>query len=145
MDLDRLTDAVRKIVDALFGPRLDLLALYPAVAVSQSGNSVDVTPDDTRIPGIQGVPIFSGTPGVTATVPDGTRVLLGFRGGDRRLPYVAMWETVSPRPQESVIDADAIKLGANALKGVARLGDAVQAGPWAGVITSASLTVTAQD
>ncbi len=41
--------------------------------------------------------------------------------------------------------ADAIKLGASAALGVARLNDAILAGPYAGTITAASTTVTAQD
>lgn len=167
MELDRLTDSIRTILDALIGRKLDYLALYPAIAVKQTGNSIDVTPDDRRIPGLAGVPIFSGTPGVTATVPDGTRVLLGFRGGDHRQPYVALWEAVSAPPKDvkleatrdveiegkaltmsgttSVeLDAPAMKLGSAALLAVARMGDAVQAGPWTGVITAGSTKVKAE-
>lgn len=152
MDLDRLQAAIKLILDALLGRRLDYLALYPCKVVGQSGNTVEVVPDDPRIPGTTGVPVYSGTPGTTSVIPDGTRVLLGFEGGNPRSPYVALWGTLSPKPtsvtleadSEATIDATSIKLGKNALLGVARLGDTVQAGPFSGVITSASLRTKAE-
>lgn len=140
MDLDRFAAAIQDVINALIGRKLDALALYPARVVQQTGNFVEVVADDARLPGMPPLPIYSGTPGVTAEVPEGTRVLIGFTSGDLSKPFVAMWESISPKPEKVVVDADEIKLGANALLGVARIGDSV--GPY--VITSASTTVKAE-
>jgi len=82
-------------------------------------------------------------PGLSMTVPSGSRVLLMFEGGDPEEPRAEIWE--SGTPITVTFDASVtIKFGKNAVQGVARLGDAVQAGPYVGVITSASTKVLAE-
>jgi hypothetical protein len=93
----RLLEAIRAIVDACVGQRLDYQALYPCTVVAQDGlGLLDLLPDDARIrgTGFQGIPILSGVAGMISTVPAGSRVLLGFRGGDPQRPFAAMWEPV---------------------------------------------------
>lgn len=88
-----LRDSVRSIVEAILGPRLDLLALYPARVVSQGADGrLDLVPEDERIAPCSGVPLRYGVPGVEATVPGGGRVLLGYEHGDPGRPYAALWE-----------------------------------------------------
>lgn len=88
-----LRDSVRSIVEAILGPRLDLLALYPARVVSQGADGrLDLVPEDARIAPCSGVPLRYGAPGLTATVPGGGRVLLGYEHGDPGRPYAALWE-----------------------------------------------------
>jgi hypothetical protein len=72
--------------------RVDYLAFYPCRVVSQSGQLLDLIPDDTRLPSISGVSIRHGVPGLSVAVPTGTRVLLGFDGGDPSRPFAALWE-----------------------------------------------------
>lgn len=86
--------ALRAIVEAITGPRLDRLALYPCRVVSQSSDlrTLDLQPDNARVPPCAGVPILHGLPGITVTVPTGARVLLGYAGGDPAQPYAALWE-----------------------------------------------------
>ena len=87
-------DALRRIVEGLVGPRLDHLALYPCTVVAQrSDKTLDLQPDDARVPPCGGVPIRHGLPGVTVTVPAGGRVLLGYAGGNPALPYATLWES----------------------------------------------------
>ena len=89
-----LRDSVRSIVEAILGPRLDLLALYPARVVSQGADGrLDLVPEDARIAPCSGVPLRYGAPGLTATVPGGGRVLLGYEHGDPGRPYAALWES----------------------------------------------------
>src|SRR5512133_210126 len=91
----RLLEAIRALVDACVGQRLDYQALYPCTVVAQDGlGRLDLLPDDAKIrgTGFQGVPILSGLPGFVSTVAPGARVLLGFRGGDPQRPFAALWE-----------------------------------------------------
>lgn len=85
-------DALRRLVDGWVSPRLDRLALYPARVVSQAADgTLDLVPDDPRIPPCTGVPVRLGLPGARATVPAGERVLLGYEGADPAAPYAALW------------------------------------------------------
>ncbi len=91
---DSITTSLRRIVEAFVGRRLDHLALYPAVVVQQrSDGTLDLSPEDPRVPSCQGVPIRLGIPGVTVTVPSGGRVLLGYANGDPSRPYASLWES----------------------------------------------------
>ena len=86
-------DALRAIVEACVGPRLDRLALYPCTVVGQrSSGGLDLQPDSPRVPPCADVPIRHGLPGVTVTVPAGGRALLGYAGGNPDLPYACLWE-----------------------------------------------------
>jgi len=137
---DRFKSAFESVLEQLVGARLDYLARYPARVVSQEASGkLELKPDDSRIPGIKGVPIRVGLPGLALTVPPGARVLLAFEAGDPSKPVAEIWE--SGTPITVVIDASVtIKFGKDALRGVARLGDT--AGPY--LITSASTKVLAE-
>ncbi len=90
--MDTLLSSIARIVDRLVGRRLDHLALYPARVVAQRADgSLDLVPDDPRAPSCQGVP-YRTLPGVALSVPAGTRVLLGYTGGDPAQPFADMWE-----------------------------------------------------
>lgn len=92
----------------------DFLALYTGVTSAQSGQAFDIKPDDDRLPGMSKVPIRHGFPGLTVTVANGAKILVGWQNGDPRLPYCALWgggETV----QAATMVADKIQLGADGL------------------------------
>lgn len=137
--LDQIRQTVTELVKAALG-HIDTYALYEGTVVQQHSDlSLDVKPDTSRWgDGPVKIPIAYGLPGVTAKVPAGTRVAFGFHDGHRDRPYVRHF--LGGTPVEIVINADAVKLGTNALQGVARLGDT--AGPY--LITSASLKVKAE-
>lgn len=87
-------DALRRLVDGWVSTRLDRLALYPARVVSQAADgTLDLVPDDPRVPPCTGVPIRMGLPGASATVPAGGRVLLGYEAGDPSKPCATLWES----------------------------------------------------
>jgi hypothetical protein len=71
--------------------------LYPATVMAQEGQTLSVLPDDESIQGtgLAKVPMLHGVPGMKAEVKPGARLLLGFRAGDPRRPYVALWESAS--------------------------------------------------
>lgn len=89
-----ITTSLRRLVEAFVGRRLDHLALYPATVVQQRADgTLDLSPEDPRVPSCQGVPIRLGLPGVTVTVPAGGRVLLGYENGSPARPYASLWES----------------------------------------------------
>jgi hypothetical protein len=150
--LDRFKAALEWVVESIVGARLDYLARYPARVVSQDGSGkLELLPDDPRIPGIPGVPIRVGVPGLKLTVPPGARVLLAFEGnGDPSRPIAELWESGTPltvtfeaAQNITITSPVALDLGEAPRMGVARQGDPVQAGPWPGVITAGSARVKA--
>lgn len=79
---------------------IDYFALYVAEVVSQSadGSTVDVQPNDRRLPGMSKVPLRFGLPGIVAKFAPGAYVLVGWDGGDPSKPYAGLWgggETVT--------------------------------------------------
>jgi hypothetical protein len=92
---DRAKAAFEALVRGVF-PDVDFLARYPARVVSQNADgTLELIPDDVRIPGMSKVPIRYGVPGIKATVAPGARVLLGFAGGNRDAPEAELWESAS--------------------------------------------------
>jgi hypothetical protein len=77
-------------------PPLDYMLFYRAEVrvAAADGSTVDVQPEDGRIPSHQGVPIRVGIPGAVATVMPGAIVLLGWEKGDpSRIYAVPAWES----------------------------------------------------
>ncbi|WP_394845192.1 hypothetical protein LZC95_50220 [Pendulispora brunnea] len=108
--------ALLGVVRALFA-RIDYLALYSCRVVSQNADgSLELMPDDARVPGLSRVEIQYGVPGVKAKVKPGSRVMVGWQNGDPAKPYAALWE---PEGLELLILADGSRP-------IARQGDAVQ-------------------
>lgn len=73
-------------------PHIDYLALYRATVLAQSGNSVDVQPEDQRIPQMTSVPLRHGLPAVSLQVAPGSTVLIGWMNADPLKPYAALWD-----------------------------------------------------
>lgn len=90
-DRGRLVDAVSRLVAALTR-RLDYACLYPSTVITQRDDgTLDLHPDDARVPDCRGVPI-RGLPGVRVTVPAGARVLLTYEGASPLRPVATLWE-----------------------------------------------------
>lgn len=90
---DRFMSGVRR--------KLDYSQLWPARVVSQnSDETLEVVPDDERLRrgrgGMNRVPIRHGIPGIQSIqVAGGTRVRIGFDGGDPDKPFAALWDSGS--------------------------------------------------
>ena len=97
---------MKRAIFALFKasvPRLDYYATYRArvVQFNDADQTIDVVPDDQRIPSMGGIPFRHGAPGTTVKMPivnPGTSVLIGWSGGDPSAPFAESWgggETVA--------------------------------------------------
>lgn len=126
--LDRLRYGMAAFIDTLLGrsaesrARWDHMALYPCTVDAQAGDgTLDLRPDDIVVSGsgLSGIPLRTGLPGWEVSVPSGTRVLLGFEGGDPSRPFALLWE------HESDIDELVFDGGS---QGVARISDSVDGG-----------------
>lgn len=126
MRQDRTKAGAAGFISAQF-PRRLYLAEYSGRVIAQAGpNSFDFQPDDSRIPGVSGVPLKLPAPGITITVDPGQqpRALLGFADGDPAQPEIRMWE--SPGLAQLAVhaatlismEAAQIKLGAAAVEAV---------------------------
>jgi hypothetical protein len=120
---DRIKALLAEFVDLVMR-RVDYHALYAGTVVSQSGALVDVKCDSSKMPQLRGVKVRHGLPGASSTVPQGTRVLVGFEDGSPSKPYVAMFENL--QATRVAIDALDVRLGsADAARAVAAVGDVV--------------------
>lgn len=138
--MSTLLDAIRQIVTAIVGRRLDHLALYPARVVQQRGDgTLDLVPESDAVPSCQGVPIRYGIPGVTAEIAAGSRVLLGYEGGDPARPYACLWESGSVTALR--VNATTLYLNSGT-NDAARKGHAVHGGT-INFVTSSALGPTA--
>lgn len=148
--------ALRKIFDAV-DPLRAYRAAYEYRVVDQDGGVLDLQPvrSSAGMPDLERVPVRL-SPGVRADHVLGSLVTVLFLDGDPSRPRAFTGDDDDAPgwlPDDVEVDAtDSATLGASATAvgigatprlGVARLGDTVQAGPWAGVITSASARVKA--
>ncbi len=124
---------------------LDPLARYRATyefrVVTQTGERLNLQPVRVAsgMPDLANVPVRPGMAGLKARVQLGELVLVAFADGDPSRPQVIAHDA----PDAPGWMPLALELGGPAALGVARLTDAVQAGPFAGVITFASARIKA--
>lgn len=126
--LDKLRGLVRSMIQPL-----DYLARYRAKVNAQAADmlTVDATPDDTRIPGMSGIPLRL-PPGMRCKVQPGKFVLVGWDGGDPSKPYATPeWDSAGTTI-EIHLDAGDIILNGGTLKN-AREHDALNVGPLTGM------------
>lgn len=66
---------------------------YPSrVVVQNDDGTLELVPDDARMPSISTVPIRSGVPGIYVRVKVGARVSLEFEAGDPSRPVATIWD-----------------------------------------------------
>lgn len=134
--MDRLKAAFFGLARAAL-KKVDYFGSYSAKVIRQQGDGrLEVRPDDERFKGLAAVAMRPGVHGITTTVRRGARVLFGFENGDPRKAVATGWE--SGNPESLTVEADAIKLGAGASKGIVRKDD-VAKGP---LVTTAGNVIT---
>jgi len=89
---DRLRDAVRAELEALL-PNWRYLATWEYTVTGTSGGPSSVTidavaPDGSGLPDVTGLPLRADASGSVAAPAVGSKCLVGFTAGDRRLPEV---------------------------------------------------------
>lgn len=109
--------------------------------VTQSGERLNLQPvrSRARLPDLARVPVRAGVPGVKAIHAPGAQVLVAFIDGDPSRPAVVGFDA----PDQPGWMPTQLELGGPVTLGVARVTDPVQAGAFAGVITSASVRIKA--
>lgn len=109
---DSLKGAILALVRAAM-PTVDYFALYRARVVSQSSDraTLELAPEDPRLPGMSKVPVKAGIPGATWTVTAGAYVLVGWEGGDPQRPHAIVWEGGASVPMLTLV-ATKVEIGA---------------------------------
>jgi hypothetical protein len=131
---------IRDVVRHAIAP-LDFYATYHGRVVSQAADgTLEVEPDDGRLPGMTGLPIRHGIPGVSVKVAPETKVDITFENGDRRRPIVSgfekdsLLEIVVTATTKVTVNCPTISLGEDGLP-AARQGDTVESGGPGTIVT----------
>lgn len=107
-------DRVAAVWDALVQvalPRIDYHPLYFGKVIAWNDDqTVDVEPNDPKMPTLSNVPFRHGLPGVTMTVKPGTTVLVGFENGDPVMRFAGLWSG-GEHVVKLTLNADQIFLG----------------------------------
>lgn len=135
---NRVAESIGKIVAALFPSPLRYQGSYEFRVVNQSGERLNLQPVrvSSGMPELRRVPVRLA-PGIKATWTPGSTCLVTFVDAMPNRPVVV----AGPDPDEPGWMPLALEFGGPGALGLARIGDPVQAGPFSGVITGASLRI----
>lgn len=138
---DRLKGALEAFVRRLVAAHV-YHPPYTARIVSQAGDgSLEVQPDDARLPSLTGVPLRTFVPGVELKVKPGGHVLVQFENGDPSRPVATLFDggaveslkiTASTKIVVDAAEVDLVSAGGLPL---ARQGDMVYVTIPIGVVT----------
>jgi hypothetical protein len=137
---DRFLNAQRRIFEALF-PDIRYRGTFEFRVVTQTGERLNLQPVrvSSGFGDLAAVPVRPGMAGLKAMVQLGELVLVTFADADPSRPQVIAHDA----PDAPGWMPLQLELGGPGALGIARIGDTVQAGPYAGVITSGSARVKA--
>ena len=128
-ELDRIKKGLASFVRSQVSG-VDYLGMYACRVQGQAGQTLELHPDDTRLPDLQGVPIRLGLPQAEVTVAVGSRVLLGWENGDPQRPFAGLWDLSTVT--ELRLNGTSIVLNGGSMP-VARVGDTVGASEAMGI------------
>lgn len=136
----RALNAIERIVLGLF-PDLRYRGAFEYRVVTQSGERLNLQPvrSATGMPDLQGVAVRPGMAGLKCQALLGSLVVVQFLDADPSRPVVTGFDAPDAPGWMPLM----LELGGPGALGVARIGDSVVAGPYAGVITSGSARVKA--
>jgi hypothetical protein len=138
---DRLLAAFRALVRAEL-PQLTYMGIYAYSIRSSDSSTISCDPVDSTIPlpSLAGVPLLPSVLGEGVTPPSEGACLVAFVNADPSRPVCISIDT--PPKAAEVGDGTTTLTLSGGGPGVARLGDTVVAGIFAGTITSCSTKVT---
>lgn len=116
---DRIAEPLTRIVKGGL-PGVDYLGWYRARVVRQALSTatrkmtVDVVPDDKRIPPLSAITLKLGLPGADVQISPGAYVLVGWENGDPAKPQAALWDGGEADPIKVVLNAVQLFLGTEA-------------------------------
>lgn len=115
MSRDRLTEPLSRFVKGTV-PGIDYLTTYRAKVVRQSSNgrTVDIIPDDKRLPAMSAVPLRLGLPGVQVLFKPGAFVQVGWSNGSPQEPWAGLFGGGEPDSTKLVFNALLAFLGGEA-------------------------------
>jgi hypothetical protein len=127
-NLDRIKEPLAAFVKGSI-PQVDYFGQYPGRVMNQRGsNSFDFQPDDSRLPGMTGIPIKLPFPGfgLTLDLSASPRAVVAFANGDPSAPELHLWEF--PGAAILTMDATTVRINTSGSPGpaAAREGDSVQ-------------------
>ena len=156
--ISRFLSDFERMVRAVL-PELKFFGVYRYRVVTKSGTdrwNLQVVSSTTGLPDVLPLSVKPGAAGVKADIALGSIVLVTFIEGDKGQPVITHFAGAGEsgwKPVDTEIDGTGavtigasstfVELGHSPRMGVARLGDAIQAGPFAGTITFASTRVKA--
>lgn len=136
----RRLEALRAIILGLF-PSLRYSGVWEYRVVTQSGERLNLQPVrvSSGMPDLSNVPVRPGVAGVKAGVTLGEQVLVCFADNDPSRPQVFAHDAADAPGWMPLT----LQLGEDPALGVARMTDAVVAGPFGGTIVGASARISA--
>jgi hypothetical protein len=85
--------SIQALAQQIVAP-IDFYALYDARVISQSsdGKTVDLQPNDARLPQLSAVPLRLGAPATVVKFAPGTTLRLGWDSGSPQLPFAGLFQ-----------------------------------------------------
>lgn len=122
---DRLLGPLRRLVRQMTA-RVDYFASYSAIVNTDNGDgTLDITPEDSRLHSMSGIPKLHGLPGVVSTVAQNAKVVFVFQNGDPSKPAVVLYDATAATKVS--LQGSAINLAADpGAAAVGRVGDQVK-------------------
>ena len=115
-------EPLRRFIRETMRDTQNLVTLSGRAAVQRLDGSVDVYPDDKRLPALTNCIVRPPVPGGRVTINPGTQVVIVFENGDPRQRVVIAYGQGSPTAAVSLVgdstQADTISIGAVAAMGV---------------------------
>lgn len=105
-----ITTAIGAIVNSKVAP-INFFTQYSASVDSQSSDmsKVDLTPDDTRLPGMKNIPFYSNLAGTMVQFTGG-KVFLGWFSGNPTKPYAIMQANSGETMKKMIITVGGLKI-----------------------------------
>jgi hypothetical protein len=125
--IDRLRTNLRALTRS---ERPSIIGVWEYTVIAGTSETVDISPDDTRMPSLSNVPMMPGLMGEVVTPTPGSKCRITFVNSDPTRPECI-----------GIIGTPVLSKLSGGILGAARMTDAIQAGPFSGTIIGGSTKV----